>query len=1031
MARPQRTVHDFGNAAHWSAAADGSFFDNLAAIKRCVQQVNDLNAHKNIAVVLNEFRLNEGKITVSIIGPSSCQKEINEIKCTILKSYTKIKSSVIKLNTVNNRYCFHGNLISTNMLEFIQNVSIFNKCSIFIQSVDSTNYDIIVIGNIDQVSVTENKLKLFIDDSNPQNFSDFLELESLSLLPLLAGIKHSVLKKISNQTNCNIYIPNLLPSLYFNNSLENETGKPKIFITGLSSMVLLAKSLLQQVLSKVSIQPFIKQINVMPLKREMLSCFDYDSLNDLMYQTGCYLSLPSLGSDLNSLSTTSPTTSSSSSSPSSTPSPSPTTSSSSTNALAQQGDVITFQGNSIEDVEILIDQFMEKLSLIYSTKIDINVSGTFNDINNLLHLVDTLCFNSTSFITLNKFDDKLTLQILGDSNKTKIAINYLIQNLVDCKTTCIQYQIELLNKEKDFISGKKNGKIIKIINMSNSTIKLLPLNENNFIVELKCSDLNDSIMGLNLLEDELPKMLTFNVPESFHRQIIGVGGQTIQAIMRRFNVFVKFSNSFELTDKALDFDNILKSTNFQQSFIRKNNVVIKCPSKNKSQIPLAKIELEKLVERVTKNNYSCCSLIMNNQQWKLMTSIEFNSLFNVNRKKSTNFITELEKKTNTFIKYPSLESIENSQTDIRLEIFGIENNSKFCSNEMKKIIPYCYEFKLKSSPFFNELKNLSNLNLINIELSPIQLAFLNNLIIPLRMLFNIEVECFDNGQYQSFKVYYYPHSFGFNYIVNNANNDISSVERLTRDEESGIINNTNFVQVIQGFNNFLRDWQLELLESRIIESEVTIQEITTNVRSDEKKNVGSSSNNNTNTINNNNNSSNNKTRPATSSNVNMLKFNSNNNMKYSQPPLSRVGSNLNSSEETLTGVNDKSKIFSSISLPSKPTMNFNISQFQQPPQPHPFAHHSFNNQFGQPQSQPQHYGNMQPQHNSLLSNNSAATTAATTSNQMLPPSLSNVMQMNDFNFGNSDITSQFQSSSPLPSPFSYALNNNSNDKIWN
>lgn len=895
--------------------------------------------------------------------------------------------SSINLNISQNRHCFLNGKISNQMLEFIQNVSMFNKCSIFISPKDSDNFEISIYGYIDQVSVTENKLKLFIDDSNPQNYSDFLELNSLSLLPLLAGNKSSVLRKISNQTNCKIYVPNLLPNIFFNNSLDNETGKPKIFITGLRSMVLLAKNLLQEILSKVSVNPFIKQINVMPIKREILTCTEYDCLNDLMYNTGCYLSLPALGS----------------------------------NETSTTGDLITFQGNSIEDVEILIDQFMDKLSILYCTKIEINLNSNFNDINKLLNLMDSLCSNSNSFVSLNKFDDKLVFQILGDSNNTKVAINYLNQNLVPFKSSCVQYQIELLNKEKDFISGKKNGKIIKIINMSNSTIKLLPLNENNFIVELKCNDLIDSTLGLSLLEDELPKMLTFNVPESFHRQIIGVGGQTIQAIMRRFNVFVKFSNSFELTDKSLDHDNILKSTNFQQSFIRKNNVVIKCPSKNKAQIPLAKIELEKLVEKVTKNNYSCCSIVMNNQQWKLMTSFEFNSLFNINRKKSTNFITELEKKTNTFIKYPDLDSIENSQSEIKLEIFGIENNSKFCSNELQKIIPYCYEFKLgNTNQLFNELKNLDKFNLTNIDLTPIQLSFLNNLIVPLRLLYNIELECFDNGVYQSLKLYYYPHSFGFDYIVNNANSDITTVERLPRESEIDIVQNTNFSQVIQGVNKFLMDWQFELLDSNIIQSEIKVNEIRLRLNnsngSDEKLNlVNSNSNSRSNTnLNNSNNTGNNN------NNTN------NRSSKYKQKSqsLSRVASNLNSSEETLSSVaTEKSKIFSSISIPS--------NKLQQQKQQQPSLSVSMPTQHVQTQiSQfnPQQQQQQQQQSNNHQVHNNNNNIPSHYQNDIfhngfLPSSLTNAMELNNFNFQN-DLHFQSQT-------FNYTTRNNSNDKIWN
>lgn len=932
--RPPRRAHEFPNNAHWRSTPGGVVFDNLGALREAVALANENNAAINLVAVLNDFRISEGKITLSLIGPSSCEREMHDTRMSVLRAYGDIACGIVPLAAHVHRHCFANGQPSPQLLDFVHNVALFNKCSIFISPTDLGDFEISVFGYVDQVAVTENKLRLFLDDANPQNYSDFLELESLSLLPLLQGPEGSVIRKIALQTNCAVYTPNLLPSLYYNNSLSNETGKPKIFITGLRSMVLLAKNLLSQILNKVSVSPFVKQVNVMPTKREMLAAADHEALNALMESSGCYLSIPPLGSPESSAA----------------------------------GDIVSFQGNSIEDVEILVDSFMDRLSLLYCTKIDAIVAAPLGDVNKILNLMDSLCSASNSFVSLVQSDDKLQFQILGDSPNTKLAINYLNQNLPPLKSVCVQYQIELLNKEKDFISGKKNGKIIKIINMSNSTIKLLPLNENNFVVELKCNDLVDSILGLSLLEDELPKMLTFNVPESFHRQIIGVGGQTIQAIMRRFNVFVKFSNSFELTDKSLDYENAPKSTNFQQSFIRKNNVVIKCPSKNKAQIPLAKVELEKLVEKVTKNNYSCTTLTLNNPQWRLMTSFEFNALFNVNRKKSTNFITELEKKTNTYIKYPALDSVDNS-SPVKLEIFGIENNSKFCSTEILKIVPYCYQFKLAPpNALFGELRNLHNINLTKIDLTPVQLSFLNNLVVPLRLLYNVELECTEVNGAHALRLYYYPHAFGYNYIVNNANADIQSVERLSREAELEVVRNQTFSQVIQGVNKLLLDWQFGVVDSGVVDTDVGVSDVRLRMAngngSDEKLNL-SSNNSRSNT----NLARKFKQKPPTQ------------NQTQPQQGVSRVGSSLNSSEETLSSAPpEKSKIFTSITLPPKsaPPLSMPSMSFGQPaPLPTDLFHTGF-----------------------------------------LPSSLTTAMDLNSINF-HSDV--QF------PSQFHYG---SSNDKIW-
>ncbi|GMM29790.1 hypothetical protein DAMA08_025350 [Martiniozyma asiatica (nom. inval.)] len=824
-------------------APNSLIFDNLGDLRSAINHTNKSYASYGILSILNEFRLSESKLTISIIGDSHYQNEMNDIRLKFLQTYNSIKKCNIIIDPINNKECFQNGSLSLTFKNFIDNLSKFNKCSIYITTDNGIEYIVSVIGHKDQVTVTENKLRLFIDDLNPQIFSDFLEIDSLSVLPLIGGTNLSTFKKISKQTNCKIYQPNILPSLFSRNSLENESGKPKIYITGLRSMVLLAKKMLQDVIQKVGHTPFIKQIAVMPIKREIITVSEVaenncDNFSNMMYKTGCYFTLPSLGfKDKN-----------------------------------MTGDIVSFQGNSIEEVEILIDEFMNKMSNLYCAKVEFK--STLNqqvDIKKLLNFVDTLCHNSNSFVSVSNIGNQFSFQILGNSVNLKIAINcltqfgqYLQENFSSCN---IQYQIELPSKEKDFIAGKKNGKIIKIINMSNAGIKLIPFSDNNFVAEITCSDLMDSILALGLFEDELPTILTFNVPESFHRQIIGVGGQTIQTIMRKFNVFVKFSNSFELSDKELDSQHILQSTNFQQSFVRKNNVVIKCPAKNKSQIPLAKQELEKLVEKVSKNSYSCNTIVLTNQQWKIMTSFEFNMLYNKNRKKPTNFITELEKKTNTYIKYPDLDSVSNSQEEITLEIYGIDNNAKLCASEIKKVAPYSYEFKLQHTNNILLLIEAQSIDQSDsqckMNLNAIQLSFLNNLVVPLRMLYNVEIYCkksLTTESSHSLVLYFYPHAFGFPYVITSNSNESSTnnvssrnsgipatvsseVERLKTEDLIQIVKSDQYCQLVAGVTKFLRDWNFELISCGIIETEIVVKETSNNDQDVNRKSTTVNGNN--------------------------------------------------------------------------------------------------------------------------------------------------------------------------------------------
>ena len=130
----------------------------------------------------------------------------------------------------------------------------------------------------------------------------------------------------------------------------------------------------------------------------------------------------------------------------------------------------------------------------------------------------------------------------------------------------IRFQIELANEHREFISGKKNGKINKIMQTTNVKIKFETFNDTNFLIDIASNDLG-ALQGLALLQEELPAEISFHVPEAYHKRIIGVGGKSIQRIMKKFGVYVKFSNAEEFAALGgyLDIE---------------DNVVARTPAKN-------------------------------------------------------------------------------------------------------------------------------------------------------------------------------------------------------------------------------------------------------------------------------------------------------------------------------------------------------------------------------------------------------------------------------------------------------------------
>lgn len=145
----------------------------------------------------------------------------------------------------------------------------------------------------------------------------------------------------------------------------------------------------------------------------------------------------------------------------------------------------------------------------------------------------------------------------------------------------IRFQIELSNEHREFISGKKNGKINKIMQTTNVKIKFETFNDHNFLIDIAGPD-NAVLQGLTLLQEELPAEISFHVPETYHKRIIGVGGRSIQRIMKKYGVYVKFSNAEEFAALGGYNDN-------------DDNVVARTPAKNAINLDNLKQSVMELV----------------------------------------------------------------------------------------------------------------------------------------------------------------------------------------------------------------------------------------------------------------------------------------------------------------------------------------------------------------------------------------------------------------------------------------------------
>src|SRR6266481_3901186 len=116
---------------------------------------------------------------------------------------------------------------------------------------------------------------------------------------------------------------------------------------------------------------------------------------------------------------------------------------------------------------------------------------------------------------------------------------------------------------------------------ANVKIKFESFNEHNFLIDVAGTDAG-AIHGLTLLQEELPAEISFHVPEVYHKRIIGVGGRSIQRIMKKYGVYVKFSNAEEFAAMGGYNDN-------------DDNVVARTPAKNAINLDNLKQSVMELV----------------------------------------------------------------------------------------------------------------------------------------------------------------------------------------------------------------------------------------------------------------------------------------------------------------------------------------------------------------------------------------------------------------------------------------------------
>ncbi|KAM0672089.1 hypothetical protein CWI42_070530 [Ordospora colligata] len=143
----------------------------------------------------------------------------------------------------------------------------------------------------------------------------------------------------------------------------------------------------------------------------------------------------------------------------------------------------------------------------------------------------------------------------------------------------VEGEIDVDTDTIDFLCGKKNGKIVKIMRDVDCNIKIQKRESSTRICITISGRCRNFVRALEMIEEEFPEELTFHIDEKHHKRIIGYGGKNIQKIMKKHGVYIKF-----MSDKE------------RRRVGHTDNVLMKTPRKNACNLSTMKQEVMALIE---------------------------------------------------------------------------------------------------------------------------------------------------------------------------------------------------------------------------------------------------------------------------------------------------------------------------------------------------------------------------------------------------------------------------------------------------
>jgi KH domain len=689
------TSDTISNNAFWGSVKDKEIVDCLPQLRKSLQQVKD--TYGNVEARISEDRLDQEMVLLTFKGKFA---DINNARAEALRSYFLLERAVIRLS--DSQVHDEAQHLDKDLVRKLDDISSYAKVSIFVtdsvppeskfisgslsdqsvlppqdesaEEISSKAYYILIYGDNDAVEYAKTRVEIVIDHLDGK-FVDYMKLD-LSIQTLVV-VQSANVATIESQSKAKVYFSDPVREL-LGSQYEIDTGRNygTIFFTGEESNVALAKALVKEIVART---PVLCKDCVLSFAKLDLICLKYQSqLREISRRFGTFIQVPYVGASRS---------------------------------------IVRVQGSTEESIENTITALMQIAMQLFSVLYWVH-TGSSDESGLLLQpqvpmdmdSIEKIAGNSSSLVCCKAGS---SFDIVGHRSDAKRAAG-IVRSLPlwDGYQHQITFRLEMPVDLKDFIAGKGNGKIHRVMRNTNVWIKFEPFNEHNFYITLTADDYSPAATGIQLLEDELPAETDLYVPESYHKHIIGTGGSNIQGIMRKYNVFIKFSHGFDGYPNGF-------------AFVRPNNVVIRCPAKNAKSIPPAKLEL---LEAVKERDGEYCNtfIYISRSSRRILLS------------ERSRVIYEIERKTGTIVNFPLEE--DDKEPNVMVEIRGSSNSSEQAAGMLKAVLPDEYEFKVAQSPAFQTAVDETGGE------------FSRRIIVPFRVGLRIEVQVFpaDVGSGENF-----------------------------------------------------------------------------------------------------------------------------------------------------------------------------------------------------------------------------------------------------------------------------------------